>query len=100
MWSACLIAGTSIIVKFTAMKRNKIAGSGRKVGSQNVIQREVRECLRLHLLNELDAIQERINELTIAERYKVAAMLFRLIVAPANESNDTPPPVIVIPQNL
>ena len=78
----------------------KIPGSGRKQGSQNVLQRELREQLRLHLVNELEAIQGRINELPLLDRYKVAAMLFKLLLP--SQTNDEPnnTPVIVISKDL
>ncbi len=57
------------------LKRQKIPGSGRKQGSQNILQRELREQLQLHLANELNAIQARINELPLVDRYKVAECL-------------------------
>ena len=43
------------------MKRNKVPGSGRKVGTPNVMTNELREQLRMHLVNELDAIQGRLT---------------------------------------
>ena len=82
------------------MKRMKVPGSGRKPGSKNIIQSELKEHLRLHLCNELEAIQERINELPLHERYKVAAMLFKLVISPANDFESNAPNVILVPHNL
>lgn len=82
------------------MKRDKIKGSGRKIGSENIIHRELREQLRLHLVNELNAIQSRINELPLNERYKVAAMLFKLVVAPESNQNINEPTIILVPENV
>jgi len=82
------------------MKRNKIVGSGRKVGTPNVITNELREQLRLHLVNELDAIQGRIDEIDLIDRYKVAVMLFKLLLP--TQTNDEPSnaPIIVISKNI
>ena len=82
------------------MKRNKIPGSGRKVGTPNVITNELREQLRLHLVNELDAIQERMDEIDLIDRYKVAVMLFKLLLP--TQTNDEPSnaPIIVISKNI
>lgn len=80
-------------------KRAKIQGSGRKQGSQNILQRELREHLTLHLVNELNAIQARLDELPLVDRYKVAAMLFKLVVAPESQTY-APPPVINVYHDL
>jgi hypothetical protein len=80
-------------------KRSKVEGSGRKQGSQNILQRELREHLRLHLVDELTAIQARVDELPLVDRYKVAAMLFKLVVAPESQSY-APPPVIHVYHDL
>jgi hypothetical protein len=82
------------------MKRNKIPGSGRKVGTPNVMTNELREQLRLHLVNELDAIQERMDEIDLIDRYKVAVMLFKLLLP--TQTNDEPSnaPIIVISKNI
>jgi hypothetical protein len=82
------------------MKRNKIPGSGRKVGTPNVITNELREQLRLHLVNELDAIQGRMDEIDLIDRYKVAVMLFKLLLP--TQTNDEPSnaPIIVISKNI
>lgn len=85
---------------YIEMKRDKIKGSGRKIGSENIIQRELREQLRLHLVNELNAIQSRINELPLSERYKVAAMLFKLVVAPGSSQSMNEPTIIIVPENI
>ena len=82
------------------MKKMKVPGSGRKPGSENVLQRELREQLRLHLANELIAIQGRINELSIVDRYKVAAMLYKLVIRPEIDDMPTNQPVIVISSDL
>lgn len=86
-------------LQFT-MKKMKVPGSGRKPGSENVLQRELREQLRLHLANELIAIQGRINELSIVDRYKVAAMLYKLVIRPEIDDMPTNQPVIVISSDL
>jgi hypothetical protein len=82
------------------MKRNKIPGSGRKVGTPNVITNELREQLRLHLVNELDAIQGRMDEIDLIDRYKVAVMLFKLLLP--TQTNDEPSnaPIIMISKNI
>ena len=90
----------SILDKFTSMKRTKIIGSGRKIGSENIIQRELREQLRLHLVNELNAIQGRIDELPLSDRYKVAAMLFKLVVSPQSNEMQSESPIILVPTIL
>jgi hypothetical protein len=82
------------------MKRTKIIGSGRKIGSENIIQRELREQLRLHLVNELNAIQSRIDELPLSDRYKVAAMLFKLVVSPQSNEMQSESPIILVPTIL
>lgn len=80
-------------------KRAKIQGSGRKQGSQNILQRELREHLTLHLVHELNAIQARLDELPLLDRYKVAAMLFKLVVASGSQTY-VPPPVIHVYHDL
>jgi hypothetical protein len=80
-------------------KRSKIEGSGRKQGSQNILQRELRERLTSHLVHELTAIHARLDELPLVDRYKVAAMLFKLVVAPESQSY-APPPVIHVYHDL
>jgi hypothetical protein len=82
------------------MKRNKIPGSGRKVGTPNVMTNELREQLRLHLVNELDAIQGRMDEIDLIDRYRVAAMLFKLLLP--TQTNDEPSnaPIIMISKNI
>jgi hypothetical protein len=82
------------------MKRNKVPGSGRKVGTPNVMTNELREQLRLHLVNELDAIQGRMDEIDLIDRYRVAAMLFKLLLP--TQTNDEPgnAPIIVISKNI
>lgn len=80
-------------------KRLKIEGSGRKQGSQNVLQRELRQQLHLHLANELNAIQARVDELPLLERYKVASMLFKLLI-PSQTQEYAPPPVIHVHRDL
>jgi hypothetical protein len=82
------------------MKRNKIPGSGRKVGTPNVMTNELREQLRLHLVNELDAIQGRMDEIDLIDRYKVAVMLFKLLLP--TQTNDEPSnaPIIMISKNI
>jgi hypothetical protein len=90
----------SIIDIITSMKRTKVKGSGRKIGSENVIHRELREQLRLHLANELNAIQGRIDELPLSDRYKVAAMLFRLVISPQTNEPMNEPTIILVPSNV
>ncbi len=90
----------SILDKITSMKRTKVKGSGRKIGSENIIQRELREQLRLHLANELNAIQGRIDELPLSDRYKVAAMLFRLVISPQTNEPMNEPTIILVPSNV
>lgn len=80
-------------------KRMKVEGSGRKQGSQNVLQRELREQLHLHLVNELNAIQARVDELPLVDRYKVAAMLYKLVL-PTQMQEYAPPPVIHVHRDL
>jgi hypothetical protein len=82
------------------MKRNKVPGSGRKVGTPNVMTNELREQLRLHLVNELDAIQGRMDEIDLIDRYKVAVMLFKLLLP--TQTNDEPSnaPIIMISKNI
>ncbi len=82
------------------LKRQKIPGSGRKQGSQNVLQRELREQLQLHLANELNAIQARINELPLVDRYKVAAMLFKLSLPTQTNDEPSTQPIIYIHKDL
>ena len=80
-------------------KRQKIVGSGRKMGSTNVVQRELREQLRLFLTDELHAIQDRVDELPLLERYKVASMLFKLVIPPETQEY-APPPIIHVHRDL
>ena len=80
-------------------KRMKVEGSGRKQGAQNVLHRELREQLHLHLVNELSAIQARVDELPLVDRYKVAAMLFKLLL-PTQMQEYSPPPVIHVHRDL
>lgn len=82
------------------MKRNKIPGSGRKVGTPNVMTNELREQLRLHLVNELDAIQERMDEIDLIDRYKVAVMLFKLLLPIQTNDEPSNAPIIVISKNI
>ena len=82
------------------MKRTKVKGSGRKIGSENIIQRELREQLRLHLVNELNAIQGRIDELPLSDRYKVASMLFKLVISPQTNEPMNEPTIILVPSNV
>ena len=90
----------SILEKITFTMKMKVPGSGRKPGSENVIQRELREQLRLHLANELQLIQGRINELSLVDRYKVAAMLFKLVVRPESNEEPSNAPVIIVSKDL
>lgn len=87
-------------MKVETMKGMKVPGSGRKQGTPNAMTNELREQLRLHLTNELEAIQGRINELPLVDRYKVVAMLFKLLLP--TQMNDEPSnaPVIVISKDL
>jgi hypothetical protein len=61
---------------------------------------ELREQLRMHLVNELDAIQGRMDEIDLIDRYRVAAMLFKLLLP--TQANDEPSnaPIIVISKNI
>ena len=78
----------------------KVPGSGRKQGTPNAMTNELREQLRLHLTNELEAIQGRINELPLVDRYKVAAMLFKLLLPPQMNDEPSNAPVIIISKDL
>jgi hypothetical protein len=82
------------------MKRNKIPGSGRKVGTPNVITNELREQLRMHLVNELDAIQGRMDEIDLIDRYRVAAMLFKLLLPTQTNEEPSNAPIIMISKNI
>jgi hypothetical protein len=82
------------------MKRNKVPGSGRKVGTPNVMTNELREQLRMHLVNELDAIQGRMDEIDLIDRYRVAAMLFKLLLPTQTNDEPTNAPIIVISKNI
>ncbi len=82
------------------MKRNKIPGSGRKVGTPNVMTNELREQLRLHLVNELDAIQGRMDEIDLIDRYRVAAMLFKLLLPTQTNEEPSNAPIIMISKNI
>jgi hypothetical protein len=84
----------------TGTKRMKVPGSGRKPGSTNAITRELREQLTLHLANELEVITSRLDELPLVDRYKVCAMLFRLVLPTQTLDNISEPPVIVISHDL
>ena len=61
---------------------------------------ELREQLRMHLTNELEAIQGRVNELSLLDRYKVAAMLFKLLLPPQTNDEPSNAPVIIISKDL
>ena len=82
------------------MKRNKVPGSGRKVGTPNVMTNELREQLRLHLVNELDAIQGRMDEIDLIDRYKVAVMLFKLLLPTQTNEEPSNAPIIMISKNI
>lgn len=82
------------------MKRQKIPGSGRKVGTPNVMTNELREQLRMHLINELDAIQGRMDEIDLIDRYKVAAMLFKLLLPTQTNDEPTNAPIIMISNKI
>jgi len=82
------------------MKRNKIPGSGRKVGTPNVMTNELREQLRMHLVNELDAIQGRMDEIDLIDRYRVAAMLFKLLLPTQTNEEPTNAPIIMISNKI
>jgi len=64
------------------------------------IERELREQLQLHLANELNAIQARINELPLVDRYKVAAMLFKLSLPTQTNDEPSTQPIIYIHKDL
>ena len=95
-----LIVAVSILDEITCPMKMKVPGSGRKQGTPNVITNELREQLRMHLVNELETIQGRLNELPLIDRYKVCAMLFKLVLP--TQMNDEPnnAPVIVISKDL
>jgi hypothetical protein len=82
------------------MKRNKVPGSGRKVGTPNVMTNELREQLRMHLVNELDAIQGRMDEIDLLDRYRVAAMLFKLLLPTQTNDEPTNAPIIMISEKI
>ena len=82
------------------MKRNKVPGSGRKIGTPNVMTNELREQLRMHLINELDAIQGRMDEIDLIDRYKVAAMLFKLLLPTQTNDEPTNVPIIMISEKI
>jgi len=82
------------------MKRNKVPGSGRKVGTPNVMTNELREQLRMHLVNELDAIQGRMDEIDLIDRYRVAAMLFKLLLPTQTNDEPTNAPIIMISNKI
>lgn len=82
------------------MKRNKVPGSGRKVGTPNVMTNELREQLRMHLVNELDAIQGRMDEIDLLDRYRVAAMLFKLLLPTQTNEEPTNAPIIMISNKI
>jgi hypothetical protein len=94
------MVAVSILHHITCPMKMKVPGSGRKQGSQNVLQRELREQLQLHLANELNAIQARINELPLVDRYKVAAMLFKLSLPSQMSDEPTSQPIIYIHKDL
>lgn len=81
-------------------KRMKVPGSGRKVGSTNLVNSQLREHLRLHLESELEVITSRLDELPLVDRYKVCAMLFKLVLPPQTFDVSTDRPIIIIPPNL
>jgi hypothetical protein len=95
-----LIVAVSILHEITCPMKTKVPGSGRKQGSQNILQRELREQLQLHLANELNAIQARINELPLIDRYKVASMLFKLLLPTQTNDEPTSQPIIYIHKDL
>ena len=99
-WIRLLFVAVSIIDIIRSMTKMKIPGSGRKKGTPNVMTSELRAQLQLHVINELNAIQARMNELPLIDRYKVAAMLYKLVLPP--ETNDEPSnaPVIIISKDL
>jgi len=82
------------------LMKMKVPGSGRKLGTPNVVTNELRERLRLHLVNELNEIQGRLNELPLVDRYKVAAMLFKLLLPPQMNDEPSNAPVIIISKDL
>jgi hypothetical protein len=94
------MVAVSILDEITCPMKMKVPGSVRKQRTPNVITNELREQLRLHLVNELEAIQGRINELPLLDRYKVVAMLYKLVLP--TQMNDEPnnAPVIVISKDL
>jgi hypothetical protein len=84
----------------TTTQRAKVPGSGRKPGSVNALTRELKEQLALHLANELNVITSRLDELPLVDRYKLCAMLFRLVLPTQTLDNVSEPPVIVISHDL
>ena len=80
--------------------RMKVPGSGRKVGTPNALTNDLRNVLRNHLENELEAIRGRIDELPLLDRYKVASMLFKLLLPPQTNEEPGNAPIIVISHDL
>lgn len=78
----------------------KIQGSGRKVGTPNVMTNELRSLLLLHMTNELMAIQARVDELPLLDRYKVASMLFKLLLPIQINSEASAQPIIYVHPDL
>lgn len=80
--------------------RMKIPGSGRKVGTPNALTNDLRNLLRNHLENELEAIRSRLDELPLVDRYKVCAMLFKLVLPPQTNDETGNAPIIIISNDL
>lgn len=78
----------------------KIPGSGRKPGTPNALTSELRNVLHDHLKNELKAITSRLDELPLVDRYKVCAMLFKLVLPPLQDELPGNAPIIVISHDL
>jgi len=80
--------------------RMKVEGSGRKVGTPNAMTNELRNLLLLHMTNEIMAIQDRMDELPLLDRYKVASMLFKLLLPIQINSEASTQPIIHVHPDL
>jgi hypothetical protein len=61
---------------------------------------ELRNLLLLHMTNELMAIQARVDELPLLDRYKVASMLFKLLLPIQINSEASAQPIIYVHPDL
>ena len=74
---------------------------GRVKGSTNLITRELKHQLVLHASNELNVVLSRLNELPLAERYKMLVALMRILIPRDKpEGEYIEPPIIQIHGNL